>query len=120
MTVSLTRLHSGIWSDIESRFIPFSKGDNSSRLWCILPLLVEVPVGIAVSCLQAVNKTLSYIVSFSPFSSLPHPGRDFGSVLKDSREVKRAIALERALTLLSYGRQKKVALHLLISSNPLG
>lgn len=94
-----TNFHAQVWADIEDRFVPFPKESKESKILHALPLLGEVPVGILLSFVQALNKTLAYMASFSPWPGLPHPEKDFSSVLQDAREWRRLGKIEDKIRL---------------------
>ena len=92
MISSFSNFHDKVWADIESRFIP---GEPKYAI----VLLAEIPFGIALSCIQAVNKILSFIASFFVSNQLPDPKEHFSSVLQDPRQWEKLGDIESQITL---------------------
>lgn len=99
MISSFTDFHARVWADIEERLTPFPAGSKESKFLHVLPLIAEIPLGLALSCLQVINKILAYLASFSPWPRLPHPKDHFSSVLKDARLWEKLGDVESQITL---------------------
>lgn len=99
MISTLTHFHNRVWTDIENRLTPSSE-ETSWQLFEALPLLIEFPTGIALSCIQTVTKILAWIPNFFR-SSIANPQEDFSSVIENARvweqleDVESQIALGR-------------------------
>lgn len=99
MIFSFSNLHTKVWADIEERLTPFPEGSKESKVLHALPLLIEVPIGLLLSCIQVINKIIAYLASFSPWPRLPDPKEHFSSVLKDARLWDKLGDIESQITL---------------------
>lgn len=97
MISTITHFHNRIWSDIESRLIPRSE-EASLQFFDVLPLIIEFPVGIGVSSVQAINKVLS-CVTYVFGSSVFNPKEDFLQVVQDARGWKKLGDVENKIAI---------------------
>lgn len=81
----ITHFHNRIWSDIESRLIPSLEGSRSWEIFHAMPLIIEFPAGIAVSCVQTANKILSCVFNFFRYPA-SNAKEDFSHVVQDARD----------------------------------
>lgn len=96
MISTITHFHNRIWFDIESRLIPSSDGSYYSEIFHAVPLIIEFPAGVAVSCIETVNKILSCI---SNLLRSPVSNEDFSHVLQDARAWEKLGNIESEITL---------------------
>lgn len=99
MIAAVTNFHSSVWSDIENRLAPLPLGSKQWKVLHVLPLLVEFPFALSLSLAQAVNKTFTYLASFSPWPRLADPKQNFSSVLRDARQWEKVGDIESQITL---------------------
>ncbi len=99
MISCVTSLNDRIWADIEDRCSPLPAESKNWKIIHLLPLIAELPLGVATNILQAVNKIVAYLASFSPWPAFPDPKKDFSSVLEDSRQWSRLGDIEDQITL---------------------
>lgn len=97
MISTITRFHHQIWSNIESRLIPRSE-EASLQFFDTLLLVVEFPIGIAVSCVQTINKIIACVPPLFRATEC-NPKEDFLSVVQDAREWEKLEDIESKIAI---------------------